>query len=98
MSVNLSYCQAKREEKIKAAHDEAMFGGSSHPPPVETYEEPLEEGDEKQNTECAPVASLLSNQVTKRTTYIEVTNFVAFHKSKSNIHTHVKCRSIGRLS
>ncbi|GER50019.1 arginine/serine-rich coiled coil protein [Striga asiatica] len=60
-SFRFSAVEARREEQLKAAHDEAMFGGSSHPLPAQTYDQ--EEGLEKENTESTPVKSLLSEQV-----------------------------------
>lgn len=59
-----NFLQAKREEKIKAAHDEAMFGGSSYPPPAKTGDDEAEEENHvKQKIESAPATGLLSNQV-----------------------------------
>ncbi|KAL3819331.1 hypothetical protein ACJIZ3_005236 [Penstemon smallii] len=57
--------KARNEEKIKAAHDEAMFGAYSYAPPTETDDEAEEESNRKQNIESAPppVTNLLSNQV-----------------------------------
>ncbi|KAK6117982.1 hypothetical protein DH2020_048275 [Rehmannia glutinosa] len=64
-SFRFSAVQARREEEIKAAHDEAMFGGSSYPPPAETEtdEEAQVESLGKENIESVPVTSLLSDQV-----------------------------------
>lgn len=62
-SFRLSAVEARREERIKATHDEAIFGTSSLPPAVDTDSE--DEGDNNQNesTDAAPVASLISDQV-----------------------------------
>lgn len=62
-SFRFSAVEAKREEKIKAAHDEAMFGGSSYPPPAETDDDEAKEESHMKKIESAPAASLLSNQV-----------------------------------
>ena len=39
--------KARREEQIKAAHDEAMFGASALPPPTSTDSEPERENEKK---------------------------------------------------
>ncbi|KAI3454594.1 hypothetical protein Pfo_011257 [Paulownia fortunei] len=63
-SFRFSAVEARREEEIKAAHDEAMFGGSSYPPPpAETDDEAEGESHRKENIESVTVASLLSDQV-----------------------------------
>ncbi|XP_011071751.2 LOW QUALITY PROTEIN: probable ATP-dependent RNA helicase DDX46 [Sesamum indicum] len=62
-SFRFSAVEARKEEEIKAAHDEAMFGGSSYPPPAETDDEAEKESQTKQKIESAPVTSLLSTQV-----------------------------------
>ncbi|KAL0355955.1 UNVERIFIED_CONTAM: hypothetical protein Sradi_4042400 [Sesamum radiatum] len=62
-SFRFSAVEARKEEEIKAAHDEAMFGGSSYPPPAETDDEAEKESQRKENIESAPVTSLLSTQV-----------------------------------
>ncbi|XP_051123227.1 uncharacterized protein LOC127246073 [Andrographis paniculata] len=63
-SFRFSAVEAKREETVKVAHDEAMFGGSSYPLPPETVEEAEEESPGKQSIETAPpAASLLSDQI-----------------------------------
>ncbi|KAK6123004.1 hypothetical protein DH2020_043251 [Rehmannia glutinosa] len=36
MGQSFRFLRCRREEEIKAAHDEAMFGGASYPPPAET--------------------------------------------------------------
>ena len=53
----------RREEEIKAAHDEAMFGTSARPPSVDTDENMEDDNDQKENTGSAPVTSLISEQV-----------------------------------
>ncbi|KAL0342764.1 UNVERIFIED_CONTAM: hypothetical protein Scaly_1939000 [Sesamum calycinum] len=62
-SFRFSAVEARKEEEIKAAHDEAMFGGSSYPPPAETDDEAEKESQIQENIESAPVTSLLSTQV-----------------------------------
>ncbi|KAK3035784.1 hypothetical protein RJ639_034600 [Escallonia herrerae] len=61
-SFRFSAVEAKREEKIKAAHDEAMFGSSSLPP-VDTDSEVEGDTSKKQDIESDPVTSLISDQV-----------------------------------
>ncbi|QHO38262.1 uncharacterized protein DS421_4g118830 [Arachis hypogaea] len=58
-SFQYSKIEAKREEQIQAAHDEAMFGASSLPPPTSTDSEPKRE-NEKEVDKKAVVTSLLS--------------------------------------
>lgn len=55
--------KARREEQIKAAHDEAMFGASSLRPSISTDSEPEVEDDKKENDENGLVTSLLSEKV-----------------------------------
>ncbi|GAV66251.1 hypothetical protein CFOL_v3_09761 [Cephalotus follicularis] len=55
-SFRLSAIEARREEKIKTAHDEAMFGSSTFEPSVTTNSEPKE--DYKENK-----SGLLSDKV-----------------------------------
>ncbi|KAL3640642.1 hypothetical protein CASFOL_015610 [Castilleja foliolosa] len=62
-SFRFSAVEARREEKLKAAHDEAMFGGSSHPLPAKTDGEAPDESIRKEIVETVPVKSLLSDQV-----------------------------------
>ncbi|XLR64965.1 hypothetical protein S83_015637, partial [Arachis hypogaea] len=50
---------ARREEQIQAAHDEAMFGASTLPPPTSTDSE-LERKNEKEVDKKAVDTSLLS--------------------------------------
>ncbi|XLT90672.1 hypothetical protein HN873_012347 [Arachis hypogaea] len=61
-SFQYSKIEAKREEQIQAAHDEAMFGASSLPPPTSTDSEPKRE-NEKEVDKKAVVTSLLSETV-----------------------------------
>ncbi|KAK2965146.1 hypothetical protein RJ640_005309, partial [Escallonia rubra] len=61
-SFRFSAVEAKREEKIKDAHDEAMFGSSSLPP-VDTDSEVEGDTSKKQDIESDPVTSLISDQV-----------------------------------
>ncbi|CAI9112502.1 OLC1v1012962C2 [Oldenlandia corymbosa var. corymbosa] len=62
-SFRFSSLESKREEELKAAHDEAMFGAPSNSPPTGTDND--EEGTviQKQALESANVTSLLSEQV-----------------------------------
>lgn len=62
-SFRFSAVEAKREEQIKAAHDEAMFGASSLPPSMNTESEPKVEDSEKESNENGLVSSLLSEKV-----------------------------------
>ncbi|KAL3716924.1 hypothetical protein ACJRO7_008493 [Eucalyptus globulus] len=62
-SFRFSAVEAKREEQLKAAHDEAMFG-SSHTLPVEEQEPNVE--NENKSVENIPVASLVSEKVLAR--------------------------------
>lgn len=49
---------------MKALHDDAIFGVSSHPtPPAETDDEAQVANHGDENVETAPAPSLLSNQV-----------------------------------
>lgn len=56
-----SAVEARKEEKIKATHDEAIFGSASLAPPVDTDSE-AEGNDHMRSPEAAPVASLISDQ------------------------------------
>nr|XP_043607200.1 zinc finger CCCH domain-containing protein 13 [Erigeron canadensis] len=58
-----SAVEARREEKIKATHDEAMFGTSSLAPPVDSDSEAERNDQARESPEPAPVASLISDQV-----------------------------------
>lgn len=62
-SFRFSAFEAKREEQIKAAHDEAMFGASSLRPSISTESEPEVEDDKKESNENGLVTSLLSEKV-----------------------------------
>ncbi|KAL2482561.1 serine/threonine-protein kinase fray2 [Forsythia ovata] len=62
-SFRFSVVEAKKEEDIKAAHDEAMFGASSLPLRAETDDEAEEDNNAKEKVESSPVRSLLSDQV-----------------------------------
>ncbi|QHO12076.1 uncharacterized protein DS421_15g503730 [Arachis hypogaea] len=61
-SFRYSKIQARREEQIQAAHDEAIFGASALPPPTSTDSEPERE-NEKEVDKKAVVTSLLSETV-----------------------------------
>ncbi|XP_076957511.1 uncharacterized protein LOC143633015 [Bidens hawaiensis] len=59
-----STVEARREEKIKATHDEAIFGTSSLAPPVyDTDSEADGNNCTKESPETVPAASLISDQV-----------------------------------
>ncbi|KAI3825672.1 hypothetical protein L1987_07224 [Smallanthus sonchifolius] len=58
-----SAVEAKREEKIKATHDEAIFGTSSLAPPVDTDSEADGNDCTRESPETAPITSLISDQV-----------------------------------
>ncbi|KAG8379077.1 hypothetical protein BUALT_Bualt07G0050700 [Buddleja alternifolia] len=62
-SFRFSAVEARKEERIKATHDEAIFGGSSYPPPAETDDE--EETHIEEKSESAPLVFInyLSVQV-----------------------------------
>uniref|UniRef100_A0A5B7BD23 Uncharacterized protein n=1 Tax=Davidia involucrata TaxID=16924 RepID=A0A5B7BD23_DAVIN len=62
-SFRFSAVEARREEEIKAAHDEAMFGASSILPSVSTDDEANWEDNKKESNDAAPVTSLISDTV-----------------------------------
>ncbi|EYU35914.1 hypothetical protein ABFS82_09G031100 [Erythranthe guttata] len=65
-SFRFSAVQARKEEEIRAAHDEAMFGGSSYPLPPQIDNEKEEEENHIVNESIettSAVTSLLSDQV-----------------------------------
>ncbi|CAI9754618.1 unnamed protein product [Fraxinus pennsylvanica] len=62
-SFRFSVVEAKKEEDIKAAHDEAMFGAPSLPLDAETDNKEEEDNDTNEVIDSPPVKSLLSNQV-----------------------------------
>ncbi|XP_022852524.1 uncharacterized protein LOC111374130 [Olea europaea var. sylvestris] len=62
-SFRFSAVEAKKEEDIKAAHDEAMFGASSLPLNADTDNEEEEDNNTEEENGSSPVKSLLSNQV-----------------------------------
>ncbi|CAL2261563.1 unnamed protein product [Prunus armeniaca] len=61
-SFRFSAIENKREEKIKTAHDEAMFGSSDNPPSIMIDSEVEAENDIRDNKESEPT-SLLSDKV-----------------------------------
>ncbi|XP_075503402.1 uncharacterized protein LOC142540860 [Primulina tabacum] len=61
-SFRFSAVERRKEEEIKAAHDEAMFGASSFSLPAESNEE-SEDRLQKETVETNPVSNLLSDQV-----------------------------------
>ncbi|KAL1566253.1 serine/Arginine-related protein 53-like [Salvia divinorum] len=66
-SFRFSAVAARKEEEMKALHDDAIFGVSSHPPPpAETDNETQGANHGDENVETAPAPSLLSNQVLTR--------------------------------
>ncbi|XP_019259329.1 PREDICTED: serine/threonine-protein kinase fray2 isoform X2 [Nicotiana attenuata] len=65
-SFRFSAVETRREEQIKAAHDEAIFGVPSLlplPPSTETDYEAEEDNGKKDISETAPATSLISGQV-----------------------------------
>ncbi|GAU38367.1 hypothetical protein TSUD_209460 [Trifolium subterraneum] len=63
-SFRFSAIESKREEQIQAAHDEAMFGGTSHPPPTtSTDSEPETKNEKEVDNKKDLVSSLLSETV-----------------------------------
>lgn len=60
-SFRFSAVEARREEQIQAAHDEAMFGATALPPPISTDSEPERENEEVDKKDL--VTSLLSETV-----------------------------------
>lgn len=64
-SFRLSAVETRREEQIKAAHDEAIFGAPSLlplPPSTETDDEAEEVNGKKDISEIFPATSLISRQ------------------------------------
>lgn len=55
--------KARREEQIKAAHDEAMFGASAVPPSVSSDSEPEPDSSEKKSSDGDIATSLFSENV-----------------------------------
>ncbi|KAK2355687.1 serine/arginine-rich splicing factor [Trifolium repens] len=62
-SFRFSAIESKREEQIQAAHDEAMFGGTSHPPPTTSTDSEPERKNEEVDNKKDLVSSLLSETV-----------------------------------
>ncbi|KAK0586226.1 hypothetical protein LWI29_003149 [Acer saccharum] len=62
-SFRFSAIEARREEQIKTAHDEAMFGTSAVPPSVSSDSEPEADNSEKKSNEGGLATSLLSEKV-----------------------------------
>ncbi|XP_045789088.1 RNA-binding protein 25 [Trifolium pratense] len=62
-SFRFSAIESKREEQIQAAHDEAMFGGTSHPPPTTSTDSEPERKNEEVDDKKDLVSSLLSETV-----------------------------------
>ncbi|XP_049398508.1 uncharacterized protein LOC125862467 isoform X2 [Solanum stenotomum] len=64
-SFRFSTVETRREEQIKAAHDEAIFGAPSHlprSPSTETDDEAEDGNGKKDISEVAPATSLISGQ------------------------------------
>ncbi|KAL3322661.1 hypothetical protein AABB24_039978 [Solanum stoloniferum] len=64
-SFRFSTVETRREEQIKAAHDEAIFGAPSHlprSPSTETDDEAEDGNGKKDTSEIAPATSLISGQ------------------------------------
>ncbi|KAF8378342.1 hypothetical protein HHK36_029681 [Tetracentron sinense] len=62
-SFRFSAVEARREEEIKAAHDEAMFGASAAPPPIITVTEQEEQNDGEESNGNSLVTNLMSDKV-----------------------------------
>ncbi|KAJ4712246.1 arginine/serine-rich protein PNISR-like isoform X1 [Melia azedarach] len=62
-SFRFSAIEARREEHIKAAHDEAMFGASAVPPSVSSDSEPEPDNGEKNSNDSDLASSLFSETV-----------------------------------
>ncbi|XP_028784046.1 serine/Arginine-related protein 53 [Neltuma alba] len=62
-SFRFSAVEARREEQIKAAHEEAMFGAPVLPPSTVSDSEPERENNEKEDNRKDLVTSLLSESV-----------------------------------
>ncbi|KAK2663850.1 hypothetical protein Ddye_002424 [Dipteronia dyeriana] len=62
-SFRFSAIEARREEQIKAAHDEAMFGTSAVPPAVSSDSEPEADNSKQKSNEGGLAKSLLSEKV-----------------------------------
>ncbi|KAI9087641.1 hypothetical protein K1719_030511 [Acacia pycnantha] len=62
-SFRFSAVEARREEQIKAAHEEAMFGAPAFPPSIVSDSEPERENNEKEDNRKDLVTSLLSESV-----------------------------------
>ncbi|THG01499.1 hypothetical protein TEA_022290 [Camellia sinensis var. sinensis] len=65
-SFRFSAVETRREDQIKAAHDEAMFGASSIPLNVNTENEVEQEDNKIESKESAPATTLLSDTVIAR--------------------------------
>ncbi|XP_010255370.1 PREDICTED: serine/threonine-protein kinase fray2 [Nelumbo nucifera] len=62
-SFRFSAVEARKEEQIKAAHDEAMFGVSAAPPPVVTDKKPTKDNDDKESNQSVTLTNLISDKV-----------------------------------
>lgn len=63
-SFRFSAVESKREEQIQTAHDEAMFGGATAPPPpISIDSEPEKENEKEVDNKKELVSSLLSETV-----------------------------------
>ncbi|PSR95845.1 Zinc finger MYM-type protein [Actinidia chinensis var. chinensis] len=62
-SFRFSAVEARREDQIKAAHDEAMFGAASIPRSVNTEYEVVQENKKNDSKESVPATSLISDKV-----------------------------------
>ncbi|KAK7330441.1 hypothetical protein VNO77_24635 [Canavalia gladiata] len=61
-SFRFSAVEARREEQVQAAHEEAIFGATAHPPPISTDSEPERES-EKEVDKKELATNLLSETV-----------------------------------
>ncbi|XP_057465581.1 uncharacterized protein LOC130755224 [Actinidia eriantha] len=62
-SFRFSAVEARREDQIKAAHDEAMFGTVSIPQSVNTEYEVVQENKKNDSKQSVPATSLISDKV-----------------------------------
>ncbi|KAH9775964.1 serine/arginine-related protein 53 [Citrus sinensis] len=82
-SFRFSAIEARREEQIKAAHDEAMFGASAVPPSVSSDSEPEPDSSEKKSSDGDIATSLFSNNIKAicEMSLVPLLNGASFHYS-----------------
>lgn len=69
--------KARREEQIKAAHEEAMFGAPAFPPPITSDSEPEREIKEKEDNQKDLAKSLLSESVSDFYAVMDTVNWLS---------------------